>query len=122
MFPEAIVLGMPSDEFWNGKTSLFYSYLEAFKRKSERKEEAKSSLLDWQSWLTGYYVYQAVGVVMQNSFSKRSTANYPKQPISFTNKQKDEEAKVKDEEAEIQRQYMAFKRLTDTMNSGLKKR
>lgn len=122
MFPEAIIMGMPPEDFWDGEPWLFYSYMEAYKKRLEREEDMKSKMVDYQSWLTGLYVNQAVGVVIQNAFSKGKKSKYIKEPISFTHTREKVEQKKKDEEAEVRRQFEAFRRLTDTMNGGLKKR
>ena len=82
----------------------------------------KSSLIDYQSWLTGLYIHNAIGVVLGNAFSKGRKAKYIAEPISFTQR-RHKTARVKeDEEKQIRDQFLAFKRLTDTMNMGLKKR
>ncbi len=114
LFPEAIVLGMPSDEFWNGNPDWFLSYIEAYKIRQERESEEKSSLIDYQSWLTGLYVYQGVQVALANSFSKRKNAKYVKEPISFKEKKK---ATMSDEQR-IENEYLQFKMLTDAMNNN----
>lgn len=36
---------------------------------------------DEEDWMLGQYVLSAFGVVMSHSFSKHSTAEYPKEPI-----------------------------------------
>ena len=59
LYPEAIAIGMPSEEFWDGKPSRFWSYVEAYKLRMERTEKMQSSLIDYQSWLTGLYVHNA---------------------------------------------------------------
>ena len=121
MFPEAIIMGMSADEFWHGSPRWFLSYSEAYKRKMEREEQIKSNFADYEAWLTGLYVHQAVGVVLQNGFSKGRKGKYVKEPISFS--QRKEKAKQKKtDEAQMWAQFEGFKRLTDTMNGGLRKR
>lgn len=113
---------MPSDEFWFGKPSRFQSYIAAYKLRLEREEEIKASLIDYQAWLTGLYVHNAVGVVLGNAFSKGRKAKYVEEPISFKQRRQKsieaEEERVK----ELEKQFLAFKRLTDTMNNGLRRR
>jgi hypothetical protein len=122
LFPEAIVMGMPSDEFWHGDPRRFLSYVEAYKTRLTREEEMKSRMVDYQSWLTGLYVYNAVGVVMQNAFSKGKKSKYLKEPISFTHTREEVEKRRQDEDEQLRSVFEGFRRLTDTMNNGLKKR
>lgn len=115
-------MGMPPDEFWYGDPTTFLSYVEAYKIRLQREEEIQSNLIDYQSWLTGLYVQQAVGVVMQNAFSKGKKSKYLSEPISFTHKREKEEQRKQDQESRLMAQFAGFKRLADAMNGGLKKR
>jgi len=113
---------MPTDEFWHGKPNWFLSYVEAFKLKTKRKEDADAINVDYQAWLTGLYVHQGVQVALANSFSKKSRAKYVKEPISFTRKKEETPQAKAEVEAKVDKQYLAFKLLTDAMNKNLKKR
>jgi len=122
LFPEAILLNMPSDEFWNGEPKWLLSYIESCRLKQEREEKTQSSLIDYQSWLTGLYVHQSVMVALQNAFSKNGKAKYIKEPISFTaTKKESKDAQIEADKA-MENQYILFKRLTDNMNKGIHKR
>lgn len=118
LFPESIIIGMPSNEFWNGKPSWFLSYIEAYRLRQERQEEVDSVLVDYQSWLTGLYVYQGVQVALANSFSKKSHAKYVKEPISFKQKRENSKETKEQEEQRIENEYLQFKMLTDAMNKN----
>lgn len=122
MYPEAISIGMPSEEFWDGKPSRFWSYVEAYKLRLEREEQMQASLIDYQSWLTGLYVHNALQVALANSFSKGRKSKYVAEPISFTERKKRSSDERKRRERELENQFLAFKQLTDAMNGGLKKR
>ena len=113
---------MPPEDFWEGVPSTFFSYLEAYKLRLKREEEINSQLIDYQAWLTGLYVHQAVGVVMQNAFSKGTKSKYLKEPISFTHTKEQKQKETKVNEDRLWAQFEGFRRLTDTMNGGLKKR
>lgn len=113
---------MPSEEFWDGKPSRFWSYVEAYKLRLEREEQMQSSLIDYQSWLTGLYVHNALQVALANSFSKGRKSKYVAEPISFTERKKRSSDEKKRRERELENQFLAFKQLTDAMNGGLKKR
>lgn len=118
LFPEAIFLGMPPDLFWDGKPSWFFSYSDAYRLRQEREEEEKSSLLDYQSWLTGLYVHQGVQVALANAFSKKSHAKYVKEPISFTERKKKDPVTKEQKQKQLENQYLQFKMLTDAMNKN----
>lgn len=109
---------MPSHEFWDGKPSWFLSYVEAYKLGQERDEEKNSTLLDYQSWLTGLYVHQGVQVALSNAFSKRSHAKYVKEPISFKTRRENRELTEEQRQKQMENQYLQFKMLTDTMNKN----
>lgn len=113
---------MPSEEFWHGKPSRFHSYVEAYRLRLEREEKIQSSLIDYQSWLTGLYVHNALGVVLGNAFSKGKKSKYVAEPISFTQRKQNTRKAQEEQEKELERQFLAFKQLTDAMNGGLKKR
>lgn len=58
---------MTADEFWNGEPRLLSSYV--------RKHELERDEINYQSWLIGLYVYKAVGTVLGNVFSSKSSIN-----------------------------------------------
>ncbi len=122
LFPEAIILGMPTEEFWDGKPSRLLSYIEAYRLKTKRDEEANATNVDYQSWLTGLYVHQGVQVALANSFSKRSKAKYVKEPISFTQHQNNTADSKEKQDTRVNNKYLEFKLLADAMNKNLKKR
>lgn len=114
---------MPSDEFWYGPPRRFLSYAEAYRLRLEREEEMQSSIIDYQAWLTGLYVNQAVGVVIQNAFGGKGKqkAKYMQEPISFVARKKRKKQKQENED-DLNKLYIGFRQLTDAMNGGLKKR
>lgn len=58
---------MTADEFWNGEPRLFSSYI--------KKHELELDETNYQSWLSGLYIYKAVGTVLGNAFSTKSSIN-----------------------------------------------
>lgn len=58
---------MTVDEFWNEEPRLLSSYV--------RKHELERDEINYQSWLIGLYVYKAVGTVLGNAFSSKSSIN-----------------------------------------------
>jgi len=84
----------------------------------------QASIIDYQAWLTGLYVNQAVGVVIQNAFGGKGKqkAKYMQEPISFVARKKQKKEKMEEDEEGLNKLYIGFRQLTDAMNGGLKKR
>jgi len=58
---------MTVKEFWNEEPRLLSSYI--------KKHEKELDEINYQSWLVGLYVYKAVGTVLGNAFSTKSSIN-----------------------------------------------
>lgn len=58
---------MTVNEFWNEEPRLLSSYI--------KKHEKELDEINYQSWLVGLYVYKAVGTVLGNAFSTKSSIN-----------------------------------------------
>ena len=71
MFPQAVKAGMTKDEFFHSTPKEISVYINAYKEQKEY--ELKST--NYQSWLTGSYVLQAINC----AFSKNG--NYPENPL-----------------------------------------
>lgn len=63
---------MPLQEFWYENPDLLWVYRTSF----DNKEKARSDEIDYQSWLIGCYVRQAVSSVLSNGKVK-----YPNKPL-----------------------------------------
>jgi hypothetical protein len=83
-FPYYLAIGMSADEFWHGDPSLVVGYREAYKMKQKS--------LNWQLWLQGLYIYDAVSVAISNAFGKKGSKkqDYFKEPISVFEKTEEE--------------------------------
>lgn len=70
---------MTADEFWNEEPRLFSSYI--------KKHEQELDEVNYQSWLIGLYVYKAVGTVLGNAFSNKSSIKntYFEKPLEELN-------------------------------------
>lgn len=66
-------LGISEGEFWHFNITRLRPYLIA--------EELRAEQDNFNAWLSGLYVYNAVSVAMANSFSKGSKAKYMQKPI-----------------------------------------
>jgi len=65
LLPYALQCGMTVKEFWNEEPRLLSSYI--------KKHEKELDEINYQSWLVGLYVYKAVGTVLGNAFSAKSS-------------------------------------------------
>lgn len=61
LFPDAILYGMTSNEFWNEDPELFWSY-RLFYEQKEKNE-------DFKQWKQGYYIFNAVEISLYNNFT-----------------------------------------------------
>lgn len=89
-------LGMTREEYWNGDIFLPLDYIEAELHRKKAK--------NWEAWLFGAYVCDAVSVALSNGFAKGGAerAKYPNEPYEiFPDKEKQER-----EEAENAEKYM----------------
>ena len=95
VLPYYLSIGMSSDEFWNGPPKLASAFREAEKMRREAANAAQ--------WIQGRYIYEAVGVVIHNSFRKEGTAplRYPDKPYRIAPLTKEEEEE--EDRKEIQR-------------------
>lgn len=67
---------MTWEQFWYDDPTILSSYIHKYKMELEDKEREQN----YEAWLYGVYVYEAVGTVLDNAFSKRSKARYPDKP------------------------------------------
>ena len=51
---------MPLQEFWYEDPNLLWIYRTCFVKEEIRKAELESDLINYQSWLTGMYVFNAI--------------------------------------------------------------
>lgn len=74
--PNYMLMGMTPEEFWNGDCKLTESYRKAFELKQEYD--------NFQLWLQGRYVYDAIGMIspILHPFAKKGTkpVPYPDKP------------------------------------------
>ena len=53
-------------EFWEEEPNLFWAYRFSFYNKKKQEQE----ISNFQAWLQGAYIYEAVSVALNNGFSK----------------------------------------------------
>lgn len=70
-----MAMGVSFEEFWFGDYCRLKFYEQAYFNKLKRR--------DYDLWLEGRYVLEAVGVALAKSFGGRSDIEYPKQPFGY---------------------------------------
>lgn len=87
---------MPLQEFWYENPDLLWIYRTSFIKKREEEIEYQHEYINYQAWLTGVYVLQAIG-----AWSNKKT-KYPDKPYGIKeNKTSNSLVKL---EAKIKRQ------------------
>lgn len=78
-------IGMTYDEFWEGDALLPKYYREA--------HEYKQTMKNHDMWLQGFYIHEAVTVVIHNLTKKKGApeAKYPEKPHAITKTEKEHE-------------------------------
>ena len=74
----AITYGMSAKEFWEEEPDLFWAYRFSYYEKLKINKE----IFNHNAWLQGTYFCEAVGVALNNSFSKNKV-NYPEKPYNL---------------------------------------
>lgn len=69
---------MSSDEFWKQDPELFWAYRFSY----YEKQREYSKKINYEAWLHGLYVREAVSVSLSNSFS-RTQKEYRSSPIEL---------------------------------------
>lgn len=72
LFSHALLVGMSSDEYWNGDPSLIYNYDDAFNKKQQYDLT--------MAWTYGAYVKSAVGSTVLWTFQPAKNREYKKMP------------------------------------------
>lgn len=88
---------MSNKEFWEEEPELLWAYRKSYIDKFKIQNE----LINYEAWLNGLYVFDAISKSIYNSFGRKETQpalNYIEKPYDF-----DENEKVKSKE-EIERE------------------
>ena len=87
---------MSANEFWEGNPDLFWAYRFSYYTKMKSEQEN----MNFQAWLQGAYIHEAVSVAIANNFGKGKRASYTKKPYNLT--KEDEEREVQREQKELE--------------------
>ena len=100
---------MSTREFWNEEPELLWAYRKSYMDKLEIERE----LSNYNAWLNGLYVFEAVSKSLYNSFGRKETEaviSYAERPFDFKEDPKETarkerlkvEEKIKERNREIQ--------------------
>lgn len=95
LLPLALTFGMSTQEFWHEDPDLLWTYRKVYMDKLKIKNELDNQ----QAWRIGLYVYEAVAIVMHNSFRKEGQVaqNYTEKPYEFNQKPKTQKELMEEE-------------------------
>ena len=102
-FPYYLSIGMTSEQYWDGDSTLTKYYRKADELNRKRKNE--------ELWLQGMYIYEALCAVspVMNAFAKKGTKPrpYADHPYALTNRDREEERRIREQqEREKAKRYM----------------
>lgn len=88
-----MAIGMTYEQYWYGDPLMVRAFYEADKIRKERE--------DYEAWLHGLYVLNALNASVGNMFRKSGQpVKYPTEPFSVTEKKERQRQKEIDEEQE----------------------
>lgn len=116
LFPYALFLGMDYHLFWHEDPLIINGYV----KRQELNLRVKEQEMEYQAWLAGSYVLEAVSVVMEHAFAKNARSQYPqtprKTPTERLKEQRELEKGTRLDPA-VQLFHAQFERWSDTFNS-----
>ena len=100
----AILFGMSAREFWENDPELIWAYRKSYIDKMKLQQETDN----FNAWLNGLYVFNAVSVSLYNGFGKGQAKSYISIPYDFSKTA--EEQIVEERENSIKEQLKRGKR------------
>ena len=103
LLPLAIQFGMSTREFWNEEPELLWAYRKSYMDKFEIQKE----LSNYNAWLEGLYVFDAISKGLYNSFGRKEgqlIANYLEKPYDFNSKPKTQKEIELEKQLEVEEQ------------------
>lgn len=100
---------MPIREFWEEEPELLWAYRKSYIDKLNMQKE----LYNFNDWLLGVYIYDAVSKSIYNNFNgKGKKESYMSQPIDFSKTRQDiENEKIKAMEEKIKNRNKEIKKM-----------
>ena len=110
----SLALGISEELFWTLSPSRLYPYLEADKRKQEKR--------DLEMWRMGFYVQNAVAVAIDKVLNcRKSTLEYMDKPLLAQVKESQQEVELSEDEKMRQVEALFMSLETLSTNSKLAK-
>ena len=110
----SLALGISEELFWTLSPSRLYPYLEADKRKQEKR--------DLEMWRMGFYVQNAVAVAIDKVLNgSKSTLEYMDKPLLAQVKESQQEVELSEDEKMRQVEALFMSLQTISTNSKLAK-
>ena len=110
----SLALGITEELFWTLSPSRLYPYLEADKRKQEKR--------DLEMWRMGFYVQNAVAVAIDKVLNgRKSTLEYMDKPLLAQVKESQQEVELSEDEKMRQVEALFMSLQTISTNSKLAK-
>lgn len=112
LFPISIEIGMSEEEFLQSTPAYIHMRIDAF----YKLEKIRVETMEYQSWLTGYYVMHAIGA----NFSKK--CKYPKNPLEQEDIVKEDIQITEDQEDFYREQFVKrLQRMEQRFNKAKEK-
>lgn len=105
---------MPLQEFWNDEPDLLWAYRNSYMEKEKAKIQTQKEIINFQTWLQGYYNFMAIG----SSLSKGG--KYISQPIELNLKPKTEREKKIETAQRIKNNMRKGKTILEQQRSAVK--
>ena len=109
-FPIYLVMGMSSEQFWEGPPELAIDFRKADMIRRRRMNE--------ELWLQGIYFAEALNATVGNMFSKGSKNKYPSEPMPLTEDEQ-RERREREQKAKMDRIKAAFTAKALNMNAKI---
>lgn len=95
---------MSAKEFWENSPELIWAYRKSYMDKMKLQQETDN----FNAWLNGLYVFNAVSVSLHNGFGKGQAKSYISKPYDFSKTA--EEREIEERENNIKEQLKRGKR------------
>lgn len=97
---------MSLEQFWNSTDIEVHAFKKAYFNRTSR-----------ESWMQGFYSYQAQSIVLNNAFAnkKSNRLEYPNEPVLFDNIVLEKETSLSREQLEIKRDEEFRKRMLECL-------
>lgn len=112
---------MSNKEFWEEEPELLWAYRKSYMDKLKVQNE----VINYEAWLSGLYVFDAISKSIYNSFGRKETQpalNYIEKPYDFNEKVKSKEEIEKEQQLKLEEQIKESLRKTKNILKRNKER